>query len=247
MVGVPAQLPAADEECGAQVGVASPVADVPLPARHDLERSVALLVELHGVGDRARLADHLAGRAEQLDDRGLSLLRGFPGERCVVLDALRVGDALGCLGENTSVPADDRARGQLQLAPPDDVGDVAEGADHCDAGSLVDLGERVREDRHLHVEQRCAHGGSEHRLVPVVVGVRDECDARRQQFGPGGVDRDVTRTVGLVERECVVRTGTLAVLELGLRDGRLEVDVPQCRCLLRVGLAPGEVAEESAL
>ena len=53
---VPVQLPAAGEQGLAQVGVAAAVAEVPLPGRDDLERPVALLVELHRVGDRLRLA-----------------------------------------------------------------------------------------------------------------------------------------------------------------------------------------------
>ena len=68
--------------------------------------------------------------------------------------------------------------GQLQLAPPVHVGQVAERAAHRDAGALVRLGGRVREHRHLDAEQRRAHRRAEQRLVALVVGVRDQRHAR---------------------------------------------------------------------
>ena len=49
------------------------------------------------------------------------------------------------------------------------------------------------------------------------------------------------------ERDLVVGARTLAILHLGLRDGGAEVDVPQCRRLLAVGLAASDVAEEGPL
>ena len=52
---------------------------------------------------------------------------------------------------------------------------------------------------------------------------------------------------GSAEPEPVVGAGLLAVLELGLGDGGLVVDVPQGRGLGRVGLAAGQVAQERPL
>jgi hypothetical protein len=63
------------------------------------------------------------------------------------------------------VAGDDRAGRQLQLAPPDDVGEVTEGAAHGDAGALVRLGGRVRQHRHLDAEQRRGDGRAEERLA----------------------------------------------------------------------------------
>ena len=51
-VGVPVDLAAERDQPLAQLLVARAVADVPLARRDDLERLVALLEELHGVGDR---------------------------------------------------------------------------------------------------------------------------------------------------------------------------------------------------
>ena len=50
-----------------------------------------------------------------------------------------------------------------------------------------------------------------------------------------------------VERQQVVGAGTLAVLDLGLGDGRAVVDVPHRRGVRAVGLAAGEVAQERLL
>src|SRR4029453_16433161 len=72
VLGVPAELPAALEQLLAELDRLHE----PLPARHDLERSLAALVELDGVADRHGLADEVAGRAEELGDRGPRLLRG---------------------------------------------------------------------------------------------------------------------------------------------------------------------------
>ena len=84
-------------------------------------------------------------------------------------------------------------------------------------------------------------------LEALVVGVRHQRDARRDQLGAGGLDDDVGVAVGAVEADRVVRAGQLAVLELGLRDRGAEVDVPQRRRLGLVRLAAGEVAEERPL
>ena len=103
------------------------------------------------------------------------------------------------------------------------------------------------DDGDLDAVQRGAHRGAEQRLVALVVGMGDEGDACRHQLGAGGVDLDVSRAVGAVERELVVRAGTFAVLDLGLGDRRPVVDVPQRRRFLQVGLAAPEVAQERAL
>src|SRR3546814_5665724 len=83
---------------------------------------------------------------------------------------------LGGVGEDAAVLTDDRAVGEIELAPPDDVGDVAEGADHGDAGALVGLGERVREHRDFDIEQGSAHRRAEQCLIALVFRVGDECD-----------------------------------------------------------------------
>ena len=234
----PAQLARRCEEPLAQLGLATPVADVPLAARDDLERAVAALVELDRVGDRPRVADQRARLAQELDDRLPGLGHRAPGQR---LPCGAVRHAGRRLRLDAAVAPDDRAHGQLQLAPPRDVGDVAEGADHGDAGALLGLGQVVRQHGHLDAEQRRAHGGAEARPEARVVGMRDQRDARGDQLRSRGVDLDV------VESHTVVRALQLAVLELGLGDGGLEVDVPERGRLRPVGLASCQVAEERTL
>ena len=136
--------------------------------------------------------------------------------------------------------------GEVQVAPPDDVGDVAERTDHRDAAALVGLGEVVREDRHLDTEDGSRHGAAEQRLVALVVGVGDEGHTGREQFGSCGLDLDRS-AVGLVERDAVVGGGLVAVLELGLGDGSAEGHVPEGGCHGLVGLTTLDVAEEREL
>ena len=67
-VRVPVQLPPALQQLLAQASVPGAVADVPLPAGDDLQRPVALLVELDRVRDRLRVSPtSVAGLAQQLD------------------------------------------------------------------------------------------------------------------------------------------------------------------------------------
>jgi hypothetical protein len=104
----------------------------------------------------------------------------------------------------------------------------------------------VREHGDLDAEDGRRDGGAEQALVALVVGVRDEGDARGEELGARGVDDDVV-AVRAVEREAVVGARLLAVLELGLRDRGAEGDVPEGRRVGLVRLAAGEVAEERAL
>ena len=128
------------------------------------------------------------------------------------------------LALEAAVVADDGSDRQAELAPPDHVRGVAEGADHGDAGALVGLGQLVGDDRDLDAEQRRDGGAAEQRLVALVVGVGDHGHARRQQLGAGRVDPDDVAVgpaaTGQAEGELVVGAGQLAVLELGLGDRR---------------------------
>ena len=240
---VPRHLAATLHERGAKFGVAAAVADVPLAAGDDLQRPAAAFVELHRVGDRARLTDRLTGRRQLLDDLLLRLSDGQPGDRGV-----RLGRHAGRRGrQDPPVAADDRPHLERQLAPPRDVRGVTERADHRDARPLVGLRQLVGDDGDLDAVQRRAHRRAEQRLVALVVGMGNERDARGHQLGAGCVDLDVTCAIGAVERELVVRAGPFAVLDLGLCDRCTVVDVPQRWRFLQVGLAAPEVAQERAL
>ena len=224
----------------------APLRDVPLAGGDDLQRLVALLEELHRVADRLRLADEFAGLAQQLDHLGLGAEHGLAGDfRVGGLGGIR-RDHIRGVGDDAAVAADDGAVGQVEFAPPDHVGDVAEGADHRDAAALVLLGEVVGEHRHLDAEDRGGHGRAEQRLVALVIRMRHQRHAGRQQLRAGGLDVHVG-AVRAVEGDPVVGGGDRLVLELGLGDGGAEGDVPQGGRLGLVGLAAGQVAQEGAL
>jgi hypothetical protein len=204
-------------------------------------RAIALLEELHRVRDLLRLALEVAGLLEQFDDPLLGAEHRLAGQLRVRLR----GHVRRRVGQDPAVPADHRPRGQLQLPPPGDVVEVAEGADHRDARALVRLGEAVRDHGHLDAEDRRPHGRAEQPLVALVVGVRDQRDAGRDQLGPGGLDEDWA--VRGVEGDPVVGARALPVLQFGLGDRGAERDVPEGRRLLGVGLSSGEVVQEHPL
>src|SRR5207237_165741 len=81
---------------------------------------------------------------------------------------------------------------------------------------------------------------------PRVVGMRDQCHARRDQLRPGRLDDDVGLAVDPAEAYAVRRARLLAVLEFRLRDRGAVVDVPQRGRLRLVRLTPGEVPPERA-
>ncbi len=104
------------------------------------------------------------------------------------------------------------------------------------------------EDRDADPEQGGEDLRAEQAPVPLVGRMGDERDTGGHELGPCRLDLDreaVSR--GACEREPVIEAGVLLVDELGLGDSGLEVDVPQRRGLLPVGLAPCQEAQEAAL
>ncbi len=244
--GMPAQLRAAGQELVAVLDRA----DEPLAAGDDLERPVALLVELHRVADRARLAEQVARFLQQLHDPLAGALGPAPGQAGIGLPrplrVLRLPARLApAHREQPPVAADDRPHRQLQLPPPEHVGDVAEGADHGDAGALLRVGQLVRMDRQANAEERRDRLAAEERPVALVARVGDQGDAGRDQLGAGGVDLDAA--LGMAEADAVVGAADLAILDLGLGHRRVVVDVPEGGRLHLVGEIPGQQAQEGAL
>ena len=182
------ELFAESNQALAQVGIAATVAHIPLAGRHNLERLVALLKELHRVSYRLRLANHVARFLQQLNDSLLCREHGLAGKFGIDLLAACACDDLWCVCQNAPIPADDCAVWQVELAPPDHVGDVTECANHGDARTLVDLSQSVRDNRNLDTEQRGLHGLAEHVLVAVVIWVRNQRDTGGQHLWAGGFD-----------------------------------------------------------
>ena len=240
----PGQLLAASQESLLQLGVAAAVSDVPLPGRDDLQRPVALLVEVGLARGRGRLADQVAGLAEHRHD-------GLPGGEDRLagdrLPGVRVGNPFRLIAEDPAVPPDDHPSRKLQLAPPDHVGQIAERAAHGDAGALVRLGRRVGEHRKFHAVDRRSHRRAEQRLVALVVRVGDQRDAGGDQLGSSGLDVDRIGSVGGVEGDAVVVAGVVPGLQLSLGHRGLEGHVPHRRRLGPIRLAAGQVAQEPEL
>ena len=243
---VPVQLGPSCQQAFAQQLVTATVAQVPLAGGDDLERLVALFEELDRVLDRPDVPDQVAGLAEHLHDR----LPGCEGRGAGQPGIGRPGwlglQSRRCLGQDAAVPADDGPGGQSELAPPRDVGQVAEGAHHGGASALLRVGEGVGDHRHFDAEQGRAHRGADQRPVPLVVRMGDQGYARRDQLRPGGVDRH-DPSAGTMERDRVVGPVSLPILELGLGDRGSEGHVPQRGRLCLVGLTPCEIAQERPL
>ena len=267
------QLAAPGEQLGAQVrarGGIGPllaaVADVPLPGGDDLQGLVALLEEVGLAHRLGGLAAHLAGGG-QLGHQGLAGgVGGLAGHGGVHLAARLGGDPVRGLSLDAPVLAQDGAQRQLQVSPPVDVGGVAEGAAHGDAGALVPLGGGVGQHRHLHAEDGGGHRGAEQGLEALVVGVGHQGHAGRQQLGTGGLHADVGGAaralldrsaggpgrgrgpgIGDVEGDAVVEARILSGLQLRLSHRRLERHVPQARGRRLIGLAASQVAQEGGL
>ena len=137
------------------------------------------------------------------------------------------------------------ARRQAELPPPRDVGDVAERADHRDAGALLGVGELVRHDRHA-APGTAASTPSCRRATRYRSSSGCATSATHAGISSGRVvSISIVPAVLAVERD---RGGTapsrLAILDLGLRDGGPEVDVPQRRRLGLVGEPSAQQPQE---
>ena len=91
---------------------------------------------------------------------------------------------------------------------------------------------------------------AEQRLVPLIVGMRDERDAGGNQLGPRRFDLDAGRrrpSRTRREPDAMIGAGQLAILELGLRDRGPEVDVPERRRLDLIGQPALQQAQEREL
>ena len=146
------ELLAEFNQASSQVCVATTVAHIPLAGRDDLEWLVALFKELHRMRDRLWLANHVARLLQQFNDALFSREHGLASKFGEYLLAASAGDCLWSLVDDAAIPANDCAVWQVELAPPDDVGYVTEGANHGDARALVDLGQAVCDNRNLNTK-----------------------------------------------------------------------------------------------
>ena len=179
---VPLQLAAAREQRLAELDRL----DEPLPAGDDLERPIALLVELHRVRDRPRLADQVAGLAQLLDDLRARLGRRQAGQLVVVAAARARRRSTPSPARPTrtgrSVPSAWMTARTGRLSSRHQVTSVMSPNVQIIAMPLpfFGIGQRMRPHRHAHAEERRDDVLAEQRLVPLVVGMRDERDAGRE-------------------------------------------------------------------
>src|SRR5688572_5794550 len=89
------------------------------------------------------------------------------------------------------------------------------------------------------------------RSIPVVIRMSHERDARRYQFRARRLNLHVTAARGNrafdLEADAVIGARMLAILELGLRHGRTEVDIPERWRLELIGDAAIEQTQERGL
>ena len=201
---VPLQLSAQFQQ-GVPVGHGP---DPPLTARYYLERSVALFVELDGVHYGARFASCLAGLPEQLDNAPLRGGYRFPRQFCRIRGCALLGQAGRSGSQEPAVAPHHRSHGQAQLAPPHDIGHIAEGAHHRRARTLVRLCQWVGHHRDRGTEKGCPHRGADQRGVAFVGRVHDDCDARWQELRPRRVYEQVLPRAAM-ENEAEVGPGPL--------------------------------------
>ncbi len=234
-VGMPAHLRTLREERLLLVEQAHE----PLARRHQLEGPVALLVELDGVLDRLGLALQrrtasrraAGGVAQQLRHRLAGLLD--PLARKLGVTAIRrlgVEARERLLAEadlqEPSIALDQLAQRQPLRAPPLEVGGIAEGAYHQDAGAFLGIRELAREDRNRHAEERRHGPAPEEVPVALVVRVGRDTHAGGQQLGTRRRDHEAALSALHAELDVVERAALHAVFHLRLRHCGLEVHVP---------------------
>ena len=170
--------------------------DEPLAAGDDLERTIALLVELHRVGDRARVAEQVAGLAQHLDDLDACLRRRQSGELVVVLLRPRRRRSIPSrrsphvTGLNAPLAwmiartGSCSSRHQMTSVTSPKVQIIAAPVPFSGSASACALtGTRTPNSGVIDL-------GAEQRLIARIVGVRHDRDAGRDQLGPRGVDLD---------------------------------------------------------
>ena len=243
---VPGDLVAPLEKLGARVQRL----DEPLTAGDDLERPVALLVELDRMSDRLGLGQQIAGFGELLDNALLGLLGVEALEFVVValrpIRVLRFPTGLSPDDRHECAsPADGRANRQLEFPPPEDVRSIAESTDHGDSAALAGVSEFVRQDRDPNAEERGRHLLTEQRPIALVLGMGNQRHARSDQFRPRGFDRD--HLVFVVKGHPVICGRGLAIFDLGLRHRGLKIHIPQSRSLDLIGQPLGEHAGKGTL
>ena len=150
VVGVPSELVTPIDERMPGVDITASVRDVPLAASDNFERAITAFIEFNWVFEWSRLANEFLRIGQHLNNFALSLLDVETRYFCVGIGV----HPCWWFGDDPAVTANDGSCGQLQFAPPNDVGEVTEGTDHCDAGAFVGLGKLVGNDGNFDAVER---------------------------------------------------------------------------------------------
>jgi hypothetical protein len=173
LLGVPVHLPA-----GLQILVLFVEDfDVPLLGDEEFDVGRTALVDVDVVADLPAVPK-VALIVEILDDLFASLV----GREPFVL--------LGEIGHRSGLVDGDAERQVVGLIPLD-VGLVAEGTGHHDAGPFLHVDALVLDDRHFVTEERDPSSLPDQMCVLLVVGMDEHGDTRGEQFGAGRRDDDV--------------------------------------------------------
>ena len=185
--------------------------DEPLPAGDDLERPIALLVELHRVRDRTRRrrADRRSRRAARRSSRAPSAPTDPPPGRMPpgraprsVVSHSPAPHAIARKrpsGRSTARTGSDSSRHQVTSVTSPNVQIIAAPVPFSGlASGCARTGTRAWKSGVIDI-------GAEQRLVPLVVRMRHQRHARRDQLRARGVDLDEAAAVGPREADAVVR------------------------------------------
>ena len=150
----------------------------------------------------------------------------------------RLGNAqtgqLSRRGGHLAVAPDYHLEREVMRIPPLHVGRVAEGAAHHRACTLLRVGLRVRQQRHVEAEQRHADALANELRVTGIGGMHEDGDAGRQQFRASrGDGQDIA--VFQAERQRDELALALKIVQLGLRDGGAALGAPDRRRFLAIG------------
>ena len=151
----------------------------------------------------------------------------------------------GRLGDDAPIAADDGAGWQVEFAPPHHVGEVTERADHGNACAFVGLRKWVRIHADFHIKQWRSNGFAKQRCVALIIGMRHQTDAGRNQLRSRRFNNHIT--LGSVKCHRVISPRAFAIFQFGLCHCGAKIDVPQSWCFLCVGLAARQVVEKRAL
>ena len=150
----PSELISGLQEVLTKRGITSAIAQVPLPRRDDLERTVIFFEELNGMFDRQRRSDQGVTRLQRLDYPPTRFCNRTSRNLHVRCASFLQHDPVRQVMLHATVLIEDHACWKIKFMPPDHICEIATGTDHRKAGAFRRIGERMRFHRHVHAKPR---------------------------------------------------------------------------------------------